>query len=507
MEQDKIVFFDTTLRDGEQTMGVNLAINEKVEIAQAMAAMGVNVIEAGFPVLSDKDFKAVQQVAAKVQNAAVAALVRTSQRDIDLACEALKGAAAPRLNVFMGISDVLLEHKYQLTRSQAMAHAQEAVRYGRQFFGDVQFSAEDALRSDWDFLCQLFQMVIAAGASTVTVCDTVGYCMPQEMTSLIEYIKGHVENINQAVIGVHCHNDLSQAVANSLAAVKAGAGQVECTINGLGERAGNASLETLAMALKTRRDYYNVDSSIDTKQLYRNSRLVSSFSGIVVPVTQPIVGDNVFRHSNVMHQMSVANCSGTYEIMRPEDIGIKRNLEVLRQDTPPDKFAERLLELGYEADEAAIERLYAKFKELAERKKYIFDRDIEAMINAKDSDIIEYYKLVNHNVLSGDNAMAMAAVKLLDNQGVLKAESSIGDGPVDAVFKAIQRASGYELTLKDYQVKAVTSGQDALGEASVWIEAAEHEFSGRGLSTDIIEASALAYINALNKFVSGHKSK
>ncbi len=502
-----MIFFDTTLRDGEQTMGVNLDAKEKVQIALALASMGVDVIEAGFPIASEKDFAAVQQVAQNVKTARVAALVRTSQRDIDLAREALRGAEASRVNVFLGISDILLEHKYQMTRSQAMAHAQEAVRYANQFFGDVQFSAEDALRADWDFLCQLFQMVVSAGAKTVTICDTVGYGTAEEVANVVEYVRSHVKNLGEAVIGVHCHDDLAQATANSLSAVKAGAGQVECTVNGLGERAGNASLAALVMALKTRREYYGVPVNVDTKNLYRVSRLVSSFSGVAVPVTQPVVGDNVFRHSNVMHQMSVASCPSTYEIMEPEDVGIKRNLEVLRRDTPQNAFAERLLELGYDFGAEAIDRLYEKFQQLAKRKSYIFDRDIEAMISSKETDVIEYYKLLNHNVLSGDNAMSMAAVKLMKNGGEVKAESSIGDGPVDAVFKAIQRASGYELTLKDYQVKAVTSGQDALGEASVWIAAGDHEFSGRGLSTDVIEASALAYLNALNKFVSGNREK
>jgi 2-isopropylmalate synthase len=507
VEKEKIIFFDTTLRDGEQTMGVNLDAEEKLEIASALSKMGVDVIEAGFPIAAERDFASVKYVAENLKQAQLAALVRTSQRDIDVARDALKKAESPRLNVFMGISDVLLEHKYQMTRNQAMAHAQEAVRYARQFFGDVQFSAEDSLRSDWDFVCQLFQMVIAAGATTVTLCDTVGYAMPSEMANLTEYVKSHVENIDKAVIGVHCHNDLAQAAANSLSSVKCGARQIECTVNGLGERAGNAPLEAVVMALKTRRDYYGVNIDIDTRQLYRASRMVSSFSGLAVPVTQPIVGDNVFRHSNVMHQMSVANCHSTYEIMEPESIGIKRNLEVLRPSCGEDKFAQRLVELGYNFNAASIERLYGKFKELAKKKSYIFDRDIEAMINSKDNNVIEYYKLLNHSVLSGDNAMSMAAVKLVDNKGEVMAESSIGDGPVDAVFKAIQRAAGYELTLKDYQVKAVTSGQDALGEASVWIDIDDHEFSGRGLSTDIIEASALAYLNALNKYVSGSREK
>lgn len=506
MDSGKIKIFDTTLREGEQTLGVYLETKEKVEIAQSLVKMNVDVIEAGFPVASPADFKAVSSIAGSVKGVTVAALTRANQKDIDLTKEALGHAENPRVHTFMATSDIQLEHKLKMTRAQVLAHSQEAVRYAKQFFADVQFSAEDAVRSDWDFLCQVYSSAIAAGATTINICDTVGYATPLEFGALVKYIKEHVTNIENAMISVHCHDDLNMAVANSLAGIANGAMQVECSVNGLGERAGNASLESIVMALETRNDYYKYKSNVELKQIYRTARLVSTLTGIAVPVNKPIVGDNVFSHGASMHQNSVVNYAPTFEIMNPAKLGISRNSEVLGRQSSREAFEERVAQLGYELSSNTVNQLFVQFRELTNRKKFVFDRDLEALINSKKNEIIEHYRLICHNVLSGNQTIATASVQLMDNKNQLLEEASCGDGPVDAVFKAIKKAVDREITLKDYQLKAVTSGQDALGEATVWVEENNLTYSGRGLSTDVIEASAKAYVNALNKIISGNRA-
>lgn len=500
MEARKIQIFDTTLRDGEQTPGVSLQTEEKVEIALALAKLQVDVIEAGFPVASPGDFEAVSQIAARVKGPIIAALARANEKDIETAYKAVRKAERPRIHTFIATSDIHLKHKLKLTREELLDRAESAVRYAKSLVNDVEFSAEDASRSDWDFLCQVYERAIAAGANVINVPDTVGYTTPQEFGALITYIREHVPNINDAVISVHCHDDLGMAVANTLAAIAAGAGQAECTINGLGERAGNAAMEELVMALQTRHEYYHAMTNINTKQIYRTSRLVSTLTGIAVPPNKAVVGDNAFAHESGIHQHGVLNNPLTYEIMSPESVGISRNAIVLGKHSGRHAFEERLNHLGYELDNDTINNLFVKFKDLADRKKMVFDRDIEALIVEKATVRPEWYTLAYHHVASGNNILATASVQLRTSAGVAEA-ASCGTGPVDAVFKAIEQAVGFPIGLKDYQLKAVTAGEDALGEATTWIERDGRVFSGRGLAIDVIEASAKAYVNAINKML------
>jgi 2-isopropylmalate synthase len=502
MGTDTIKIFDTTLRDGEQTPGVCLEVREKVEIAQALAKLKVDVIEAGFPIASPGDFEAVSQVAAQVKGVTIAGLARANIKDIDAAAQALKKAESSRIHTFIATSDIHLEYKLKMSRAQVLEHTEAAVRYAKKFTADVEFSAEDASRSDWQYLCQVYTAAIAAGATVINVPDTVGYTTPSEFAALITYIRQNVANIDQAIISVHCHDDLGMAVANSLAGVTSGAQQVECTINGLGERAGNAAMEELIMALLTRREFYQATTNIDTRQIYRASRLVSTLTGIAVSPVKAVVGDNAFAHESGIHQHGVLNNSLTYEIMRPEIIGISRNTIVLGKHSGRHAFEDRLKHLGHELDSDTINGLFVQFKELADRKKIVFDRDIEALITEKASVTqTEWYRLAYHHVVSGNQMLATASVRMESN-GTAVEEVSHGDGPVDAVFKAIEKAVGFDIILKDYQLKAVTSGEDALGEATVWLERDGRTFSGRGLSTDVIEASARAYVSAINKLLS-----
>lgn len=500
METRRIQIFDTTLRDGEQTPGVSLQTEEKVEIALALAKLQVDVIEAGFPVASPGDFEAVSQIAARVKGPVIAALARANEKDIATAFQAVKLAERPRIHTFIATSDIHLEHKLKMTRAQLLERVDQAVRYAKSLTPDIEFSAEDASRSDWDFLCQVYTTAIAAGASVINVPDTVGYTTPLEFGALITYIRENVANIDQAVISVHCHDDLGMAVANSLAAVAAGAGQVECTINGLGERAGNAALEEVVMALNTRREYYRALSNVKTQQIYRTSRLVSTLTGIAVPPNKAVVGDNAFAHESGIHQHGVMNNPLTYEIISPETVGVSRNAIVLGKHSGRHAFEERLKHLGYEIDADTVNSLFAKFKDLADRKKMVFDRDIEALLVEKAAVRPEWYTLIYHHVVSGNQMVASASVQLKTSAGVCEA-ASCGDGPVDAAFKAVEKAVGFPIGLQDYQLKAVTAGEDALGEATVWIERDGRTFSGRGLSTDVIEASAKAYVNAINKML------
>jgi 2-isopropylmalate synthase len=500
-----IRIFDTTLRDGEQTPGVTLNTAEKLEIAQALAKLKVDIIEAGFPIASPGDFAAVSEIAAKVRGPIIAGLARANSKDIDAAIQALKKAERPRIHTFIATSDIHLQYKLKMSRGEVLKAAEEAVRYARRFVDDVEFSAEDASRSDRDYLCQVCAAAIAAGATTINIPDTVGYTTPDEFGALIRYIREHVANIDQAVISVHCHNDLGMAVANSLAAVQNGAGQVECTVNGLGERAGNASLEEIAMALVTRAEYYRAAAALDTRHIYRTSRLVSVLSGVVVQPNKAVVGDNAFAHESGIHQHGVLNNALTYEIMRPESIGLNRNALILGKLSGRHAFEERLKSLGYDLDSERINELFAKFKELADRKKMVFDRDIEALVAEKASAMPEWYRLVYHHVVSGNQTTATATVRIETERGFTE-QAACGDGPVDAAFKAIEKAVGFPVCLKDYQIKAVTAGEDALGEATVWLEQDGKVVSGRGLSTDIIEASVRACMNAINKLIAtcGH---
>lgn len=498
----KIQIFDTTLRDGEQTPGVCLDLTEKVEIALALEKLGVDVIEAGFPIASPGDFAAVQAVAQAVKQPTVAALARAAQKDIERAWEAVKGATQPRIHTFLATSDIHLEHKLKMSREAALQRIEEAVRYASSFTADVEFSAEDASRSDWDFLCQAYSTAIRAGAKVINIPDTVGYTLPDEFSRLIRYLREHIPEADRAVFSVHCHDDLGMAVANSLAAVSAGATQVECTINGLGERAGNAAMEEVVMALATRKDYYQHDTGIRTQNLYRTSRLVSTLTGVVVQPNKSIVGDNAFAHESGIHQHGMINNASTYEIMSPASVGMQRTSLVLGKHSGRHAVEERLRELGYELSAQQLDEVFVAFKELADKKKQVFDRDLEALAGGGRQALRpEWFRLQGHQVSSGSGVSATAAVRIETSAGLVE-KAACGDGPVDAVFQAINAAVGFDVDLQDYQLRAVTAGQDAMGEACVWVRQGERSFNGRGLSTDVVEASAKAYVNALNKMIS-----
>lgn len=502
MENRRIQFFDTTLRDGEQSPGICLGIEEKVEIGLSLARLKVDVIEAGFPAASPGDLAAVQAVAARVKGPTIAGLARANRKDIELAWEGVRKAERPRIHTFIATSDIHLEYKLKMTRAEVLDAAVAAVRYARSLTPDVEFSAEDASRSDWAFLTEIFGAVIREGASVINVPDTVGYAMPDEFARLIAHIRKNTPDIEKAIISVHCHDDLGMGAANSIAAIMAGAGQVECTINGIGERAGNAALEEIAMALTTRREYFGVEISLDTRQIYRTSRLVQNLTGFTPPPNKAVIGDNAFAHESGIHQHGVLNNSLTYEIMNPETVGVPRNSLVLGKHSGRHAFEDRLRALGHELSAEKIKELFDQFKQLADKKKTVFDRDIEALVDQKPVAGPEHFQLIGHHVVSGTQGPAMASVRISSaNQKAPLSQAAVGDGPVDAIFNAIETAIGFSVTLKDYQLKAVTSGQDALGEATVWLERDKQVFIGRGLSTDVVEASARAFVNAVNKMM------
>ncbi|MDU2066082.1 MAG: 2-isopropylmalate synthase [Sporomusaceae bacterium] len=501
MREKRIYIFDTTLRDGEQTPGVSLGADDKLEIAKALAKLNVDIIEAGFPVVSPGDFAGVEQIAKTIKGPAIAALARAHKKDIEAAYQALKAAECPVIHTFLATSDIHLEYKLKMSHDQALQQAVEAVKFARTLVKDIEFSAEDASRSNWDYLSKVYSAVIAAGATVINVPDTVGYMAPNEFAALIRHLQQNVVGIDQVRISVHCHNDLGMAVANSLAAVGAGATQVETAVNGLGERAGNAALEEILMALATRKDYFGASAKADTKQIYRTSRLVANLSGVAVQPNKAIVGDNAFAHESGIHQHGVLNNALTYEIMSPETVGISRNALVLGKHSGRHAFVSRLQEMGYQLEDDRLDELFVKFKDLADRKKTIFDKDIEALLTEKVLEVKETYRLLSHQVISGSQAMATATVRL-ESESTMIEQACSGTGPIDALFNAIAAGIGEAIVLKDYQLKAVTSGEDALGEATVRVERDGRSFSGRGLSTDVIEASAKAYLQAVNKLYS-----
>ena len=498
----RIKIFDTTLRDGEQTPGVNLNIQEKLEIARQLEKLGVDVIEAGFAIASPGDFEAVKTVAENIKNATVASLCRAVEKDIDRAWEAVKGAQSPRIHTFIATSDIHLKYKLKMTEDEVLERAVAMVKYAKKYCSDVEFSAEDASRTRIEFLIKVIEEVIKAGATVVNIPDTVGYTTPVEFGNIIRSIKENVSNIDKADISVHCHNDLGLAVANFLAAVLNGATQVECTINGLGERAGNAALEEIIMGIDTRKDFYKIEHKIDTKQIYRTSKLVSSLTGITVQPNKAIVGANAFAHESGIHQHGVLSEKSTYEIMKPESIGLAQNRMVLGKLSGRHAFEERLKEMGYTTlTPEAIQKAFEKFKSLADRKKVILDKDIEALVEERVSEVSEIFELESFQITSGNKSVATSTVSLKRNNDIIT-EAATGDGPVDAAFNAIERAVGISFTLEDYSLRAVTEGKDALGEVTVRISKDGKIFVGRGVSTDIIESGVRAYINAINRAIS-----
>ena len=493
-----VKFFDTTLRDGEQSPGCSMNLEEKLEVARRLETLGVDVIEAGFAVASPGDFEAVRAVAETVGTASVACFARAVKKDIDLARDALKGAKKPRIHIFLATSPIHMEYKLKMTPNQVLALAPEMTAYAKSLCGDVEFSAEDATRSDREFLAAVYGAVIAAGATVINVPDTVGYSEPQEMFELITYLRNTVKDAGKADMSVHCHNDLGLAAANTLAAVRAGVSQVECTLNGIGERAGNAALEELALALKTRGDFYGARSNIDTRKIYLASKTLSGITGIPPAPNKPIVGANAFAHEAGIHQHGVMANRATYEIMRPEDIGIPSNSMVLGKHSGRHAFEDRLETLGFTLPPAELERAFGRFKTLSDRKKEVSDDDIIALAGDKTLEISDGYRCELFIVNSGNTIPATATVKLIKD-GQERMESGIGDGPVNAVFNAIDRIIGSNFTLADYSLRSVTAGEDALGEAVVKLRSEGVTATGRGLSTDVIEASITAYLNGINK--------
>ncbi|MBC2580491.1 2-isopropylmalate synthase [Clostridium sp. DJ247] len=495
----KIYIFDTTLRDGEQTPGVSLNINDKLQIAKQLQKMNVDVIEAGFPIASNGDFQAVKAIAESIKGPVIVGLARAAKGDIDRAWEALQYAEKPRIHTFIATSDLHMEHKLKMTPEEVLKRAVEMVKYAKSLCPSVEFSPEDATRTRPEFLYKVLEAVIDAGADIVNIPDTVGYTTPSEYGSFIRGIKENVPNIDKAIISVHCHNDLGLAVANSLAAIENGAQQIECAVNGLGERAGNAALEEIVMAIKTRANYFNCHTDVVTEEIIRTSGLVSHMTGVQVQNNKAIVGANAFAHESGIHQHGVLNCRETYEIMTPESVGLKKNLIVLGKHSGRHAFEDRLKELGYtNLDADKINEAFEKFKDLADKKKSVSDEDIETLVKHEVFQVPEVFNLEYYQVSSGNTIMSTSTVKI-GFEGNSISEAACGDGPVDATFKAIEKATGIQVKLEDYFIKAVGSGNDALGEVTVKIEKDGKMFSAKGASTDVVEASAKALVNAINK--------
>lgn len=498
----RIRIFDTTLRDGEQSPGCSMNLTEKIEMARQLEKLGVDVIEAGFAIASPMDHKSVQTIAAAVSNCTVASLARCTKGDIDAAWDAVKEAKHPRIHVFLATSDIHMEYKLKMTREQVLERISSMVAYAKNFCDDIEFSAEDASRSDRAFLAQCYTNAVAAGATTLNVPDTVGYSTPQEMAELITYLKEHVEGIENTDISVHCHDDLGMAVANTLACIKAGATQVECTVNGIGERAGNASLEEIVMALHTRRDFYEAETGINTRQIYNSSKLLSNITGVPIPPSKAIVGANAFAHESGIHQHGVISNAQTYEIMKSTDVGIPQNTMVLGKHSGKHALREKLASMGYELDDQEMENVFARFKDLADKKKNITGSDIEALVLHRRNAFIGTCKLLGHVVNTGHGVPNTSYIKLQRGDEVLE-DVAIGTGPLDASFQAINRMLGMEdIRLESFSLNAVTDGEDAVGEAVVKLEDKNGAtYTGTGLSTDIIESSIRAYVNGINKMM------
>jgi 2-isopropylmalate synthase len=495
---DHVKIFDTTLRDGEQSPGNTMNIQEKLRVARQLEILGVDIIEAGFPIASPGDFDAVRQIARLIQDSEVAGLARASAQDIDRAWEAVREAASPRIHTFISTSDIHLQYQLRKSRDEVLEIAVEAVRRAKRYTPNVEFSAMDATRSSRDYLCRVFTEVIAAGAVTINVPDTVGYTVPREFAALISHITDNVPNIDQASISVHCHNDLGLAVANSLAAVECGARQVECTLNGIGERAGNASLEEIVMILRTRRDLYAVDTRIHTEKIYPSSRLITSITGVPVQPNKAIVGANAFAHESGIHQDGLLKEKITYEIMTPESVGMTKSSLVIGKHSGSHAFRKRVEELGFALSDEELQKTFASFKDLADKKKEVFDEDIEALIAEEVLRAPDVYKFLNLSTVSGTVAIPTATVEM-EVQGRIVKDVCTGDGPVDAAFKAIAKITGTRSRLLKYIVNSITGGTDAQGEVTVRLEEDGAVVVGQGAHMDIIMASVLAYVNALNR--------
>jgi 2-isopropylmalate synthase len=497
--EDRVRIFDTTLRDGEQAPGFSMDRRAKLCMAQALEALGVDIIEAGFPAASLDDFAAVEEIARTLQTSTVCALARCQNGDIDTCGRALAPAKHSRIHLFLSTSPLHREHKLGMTKEQVLATAVASIERAKTLCHEVEFSAEDALRTEPEFLVDVFSAAIEAGATVLNAPDTVGYTTPSEIVELFTYLRQHVRNADKAIFSTHCHDDLGMAVANSLAAISAGARQVECTINGIGERAGNAALEEIVMALKVRAPHFGVDTRINTQKLYPTSRLLTQLTGQNVPRNKAVVGENAFAHESGIHQHGMLKHRGTYEIMRPEDVGIAATKLVLGKHSGRHALRQRLEVLGFTPDDAAMETIFARFKALADRKRELRDEDLEAIALDQDPDAIGPWRIVQLNTSSHLGGSASATVKIRHENGREVGEAAIGDGPVDAVLRALERASGTDLQLTQFQVRAMSEGGDAQGQAQLIARHGDRDWHGHSVSTDIIEATAQAALAIVNR--------
>ena len=505
---DHVYIFDTTLRDGEQSPGNTMNAQEKLRVAKQLEALGVDIIEAGFPIASEGDFESVRQIAATVKNSQVAGLARANHEDIDRAWEAVKGAADPRIHTFISTSDIHLKYQIKKTRDEVVRITEDSVRRAKRYTKNVEFSAMDATRTDWDYLCKVLAVAIEAGATTVNIPDTVGYAVPDEFAALIRYVMGHVPNVSRAIVSTHCHNDLGLAVANSIAGIQAGARQVECTINGIGERSGNAALEEVVMILRTRKELFSLDTRIVSEKIYPTSRLITSVTGAPVQPNKAVVGANAFAHESGIHQDGLLKARLTYEIMTPQSVGIPKSSLILGKHSGRHAFRDRIEDLGYSLTDKELNLAFKRFKVLADMKKDVYDEDIEMIIMDEIVRVPEKYRLAYLSVVCGNMAIPTATVKI-EVEGQMHQEAGYGDGPVDATLKAIQKIIRTNSKLVKFYVNAITGGTDAQGEVFIKLEEKGSTVIGKGADTDVIVASGKAYINALNKleFVKKRKAK
>ena len=496
---DRVIIFDTSLRDGEQAPGCSMTLREKLRVAAALRDLKVDVIEAGFPAASLGDFDAVQAIAGEINGPIICGLARCNPTDIERVWKAIQPANKHRIHVFVATSEIHRKHKLRMAKEEIIKHAASAVEMAKGYCDDVEFSPEDASRTELAYLADVVTAVVEAGATTVNIPDTVGYTVPDEFAEVFRYLKKNVSGIADVVLSVHCHNDLGMAVANSLAAVGAGARQIECTINGIGERAGNCSLEEVVMAIKTRAEFFGVHTGVETRKLYPTSRLVGSVTGMHIPRNKAVVGENAFAHEAGIHQHGILKNAATYEIMLPEDVGIGRSNLVLGKHSGRHAFRERVRQLGFELDDDELNRAFNDFKSLADRKKELFDADIEAIIMNTGAGIQGPWQMDELNITAGSRAIAAAAVRVSHTDGRKVSEAAVGDGPVEAAFKAIERATGVSVDLKNFEVRSVTVGEDAQGEVTVTVEYNDESYRGHGISTDIVEAGARAYLEVINR--------
>ena len=496
----KIHIFDTTLRDGEQSPGASMNAKEKMEIAKQLARLGVDIIEAGFPIASPGDFESVTEIAKEVEGPTICGLSRVVLKDIDRSWEAVQHSKKPRIHTFVGTSEIHLKGQLKKSRPEVLKMATAAVVHAKSICKDIEFSPMDAVRTERDFLYEVIEATIEAGANVINIPDTVGYSTPEEFAALIRDIKSNVANIEMAIISVHCHDDLGMAVANSLAGVEAGAEQIECTINGIGERAGNASLEEAVMAIRTRKDYFDAETAINTQEILRTSQMLSTTIGFPIPPNKAVVGANAFAHSSGIHQDGVLKERVTYEIMDPGSVGLKASDIVLSARSGRHAIKFKLSELGYEVEGEELDKVYDRFLEVADKKKEVFEEDLIAIMEDETAEVPPTYQLDYIHVATGSQTLPTATIKLARG-GEVTQDAATGDGPVDAAYRTINRITGLEPKLVEYRLNAVTSGTDAIGEVVVRVESNGHTVRGRGSSTDIIEASARAYVNALNRLV------